>query len=1799
MNLNNNWNLNIDLGKWTKKSDTLRKSDFDSLMQDFESFRFYQKCLSGSTYTSVNSFISGDLKNSSVENIYDILDLSKNSYFYNFSGQNPIQYLEPFGLPFPESFKQISNLELAKNFQTKIISEYNWTLKTLFTPERLIKEKKKNQYYVDLATTESIQNLDSYLPGLIIDGNVVKEGQRILVKDQFLNVTLATSINPDDFFFGEWVVVETVGLNTTYRIPSSKNGIYVYNNRRLVRDKDLDLYDNLIDYLVTVKMGDVNRELSFKLKRLKSGLFPEYNSNFTYPNGPIGESLFFEESDSFIIRQKVDYNNLYELSLQKTISHGESTIFIDGITYSIPERNITIGEFGSIINHQQGVTNIVDNKYKSTLRGISETSRYYWVCGDDGLLLRVNKIDFIIKRIKLEYPSGNDSNSLLMTTLKSISFFNDLCGVVVGKFNQIWVTKDGGNSWKQIYLVDFDGFNYNTVTFTDIDKFYVGGDNGVFIEFEFNLGKWIARKRRISKFIDGLDDEFVLVDNITDIKYFSDNNSKYVIIGCELNSIFLYDINNQFSNFDFISIVDDSGENLFGDITSINWSESQNKIYFSTFDGIYDLDLFGSVNNITPNNNVLFVDINKIITQSGINSIFEFDSELFLTGNFSLWRKSSDFTTSIDVWDSTFFNRLKPRLLFMDYDIGSKLYWFDDFGQYRIPSRYGVDVLDLGTSSQIGFYPIQGELNWIEYWKDSKKTFEYMTDLDEQFIVKPSFDFNYSTLGDDKVVTNFTTNYNYVIGLMPTVVPIGELSRSKFRNIGETITLPSNPFELYFYGDIGIWQIILPLGEVGPDVGDVLNIKSDLFEGDFIINKIISETNVTQIGVGATLEFSISTFSPSDDIVILYDGNPISGTISGDLNQTALYNSIVDSINLLGTFSAINLGSIIQVTSGVGSQFNGNTISLTGSLSPTLTSGIFSGGLDDITGTRYFMYFYTDFNDNILNSVNSLNQITVKNLNKYTNNFKESFNKHYIGLSYNCELVEDKFIITPKYSQFSAYYNLQLEVRLTNTSQTSSITELKYRDSFLNFGYSPTYNLLSYLNYLDPQKWLPTTRFGSLPNWINVPGPSLNPGDVLNQIFIDLGVADSNKLYIGENLKYIWDSLPKWIFVDVECDSELTNRLLIIDKYLDDKTYPGQNWWVIEFHSKISYLTNVQNISIKCRRTLKQISDDLQYINNIQRPELKISKSGFDSVNAPGGTWSNLESDINFKIPTDSYTRILLTNNDLVKSLSGVIYTDYKNELAMQVTNLGFSLDLVPTTVVNSNGLYQIYFNKKHGLSNNDFVIISLVSGNLDVNKSKILGYQNVQVISDFIIRIPIQWAGSINTQLLKVSILKKDNFFNFQPIDYFDFGVNNKKVTQSVRINEENFSLVGTNYSLNNLDLTKFRFKLVDSLDLVRLTQDFGWILEGEITDAIIGQDKDGLVWYSGNWKCGRWFGGKWISGQWISGDWYKGIFTSKLIKKNSPDIGGVSSNNFSSKWFGGRWFGGTWENGTWYDGRFYDGEWKDGRWFRGTWNNGTWFNGEFKSGIWIEGNWKGGRFNTTNGSAFWLNGRFSGGDFENGVWYNGVFEQPNGLLSRFGTKSTNSRRSIWKSGKFLSGEFHSFLNLDDFGNPQVSDVHKLSIWETGQFLGGEFWGGLVYSINFKNGVWYGGILEDIEVNSINPSTNTINLIGEYDFNIGDVVYLVDNGLTGTYSQFGSTDEPGRYRVLKSDVSNGSTNLLINLQDSNLLNLPDSTVNNIRLVSSFDNSIWKSGFWKNGVFNGGLFIGGVWNNGYFEGTWG
>ena len=100
-------------------------------------------------------------------------------------------------------------------------------------------------------------------------------------------------------------------------------------------------------------------------------------------------------------------------------------------------------------------------------------------------------------------------------------------------------------------------------------------------------------------------------------------------------------------------------------------------------------------------------------------------------------------------------------------------------------------------------------------------------------------------------------------------------------------------------------------------------------------------------------------------------------------------------------------------------------------------------------------------------------------------------------------------------------------------------------------------------------------------------------------------------------------------------------------KYFNEE----DNVYVIEFHKKLNLAlgTPLYFVDIISRRKLHQISSDLQELNNIQRAKLKSTEITL------GSSFDSYERELNFKIPTDSYVKILLSDAETIQSLSSII----------------------------------------------------------------------------------------------------------------------------------------------------------------------------------------------------------------------------------------------------------------------------------------------------------------------------------------------------------------------------------------------------------------------------------------------------------------------------------------------------------------------------------------------------------------
>ena len=487
------WEYNSENSKWSMPDDRLAYDDYQYLLQELSLVRFYSKALSGATYLPVND----------LNNIYDIIgSYTPKNWYIGFDGSQYSNTLIPTVNATP------INATSSYDYYRKYLGEYGQSLKTLFTPRRLINDSISNFIEVDAATTVEINNIGVKLNNFIIDDVTIKEGHKVLVKNQKTRVVLSNTVDPLVYFKGNYTIIRNLGSTIEYEYFNEENGIYQVQNNILVKTNELNQYEDCIRFSVRVKMGTNNSAKQFHLVRLRNGYYPSFISL---------EPIEFIEKKNWMLRNKVNYNNLFEINHYDILKHGTQSYNLVGVTYSIPERTITVGEFGTIICNQNGVSNLVSNKYKVNLRSVSQTSKYYWICGDSGILLRVRKHDFEIQKITLEL------DNLYSINLRSVSFFSDLRGVVVGDLNTIYLTIDSGINWKRLRIKDFDTFYFTKVIFNSANNFTIGGKNGVFIEFKESVSGWTAYRRRISKFIDD-DDEYLLVDNINDLYYTSINS---------------------------------------------------------------------------------------------------------------------------------------------------------------------------------------------------------------------------------------------------------------------------------------------------------------------------------------------------------------------------------------------------------------------------------------------------------------------------------------------------------------------------------------------------------------------------------------------------------------------------------------------------------------------------------------------------------------------------------------------------------------------------------------------------------------------------------------------------------------------------------------------------------------------------------------------------------------------------------------------------------------------------------------------------------------------------------------------------------------------------------------------------------------------------------------------------------------------------------------------------------------------------------------------------------------------------
>ena len=437
------WEYSSVNDDWEKKVEKLDKRVYNYLRQEIEDVRFYSKCLDGISYMAVPE----------LGNLYDVLNYKTNdtfkidsSYSANYDDTNDITG----GIA-------IGSGDLSdQGTYYRYNQEYGYTMKNLFTPKRLI-DDSTNYLTVDIATVDPINLAKKYIK---IDGITLKEGHRILIKNNITNVTIDSSLDPDEYFNHNYYFVKEIGNSKTYFYFNSDNGIYKFIDGNFVRETDLDVYMSNIRYSVHVKLG-TNSHIQYFLERLKNGNFP-----LTSNDDPIE----FNAKKNHIVRNSLEYRNTLDNEFYCGLVQDAQSVSILGKVYQIPERFISVGDFGFIVNHQDTYSNIIKNKFKQDLKDIIGLSDKYLIVGDNGTLLSLDKLS--LEPSYIEMDSFEDFNS--------IDFIDNYRGIIVGDNGLILMTKDQHN-WRVISNENENDIenDLNRVSFRNLSNAIMVGDNGV------------------------------------------------------------------------------------------------------------------------------------------------------------------------------------------------------------------------------------------------------------------------------------------------------------------------------------------------------------------------------------------------------------------------------------------------------------------------------------------------------------------------------------------------------------------------------------------------------------------------------------------------------------------------------------------------------------------------------------------------------------------------------------------------------------------------------------------------------------------------------------------------------------------------------------------------------------------------------------------------------------------------------------------------------------------------------------------------------------------------------------------------------------------------------------------------------------------------------------------------------------------------------------------------------------------------------------------------------------------------
>jgi len=357
----------------------------------------------------------------------------------------------------------------------------------------------------------------------------------------------------------------------------------------------------------------------------------------------------------------------------------------------------------------------------------------------------------------------------------------------------------------------------------------------------------------------------------------------------------------------------------------------------------------------------------------------------------------------------------------------------------------------------------------------------------------------------------------------------------------------------------------------------------------------------------------------------------------------------------------------------------------------------------------------------------------------------------------------------------------------------------------------------------------------------------------------------------------------------------------------------------------------------------------------------------------------------------------------------------------------------------------------------------------------------------------------------------------------------------------------------ISSVDFNKEKFKMVGGLNLDTVKIKYNWLFNAQMEDAIIGEDENGLVWFSGTWVCGTWEGGTWYSGEFLNGRWKAGDMYSYDIDMRSSLLGILTINRQDITKT--RFKAGEFEGGTFHYGIF--GQIKneddldipyeiDKEWIISNIEDYEISGETFVYQAVTDSTVTGITGYCTSGASIY---ETTGTTCPTGFTYTtGITQEIVTGLTWFTLRTATFEGGVFNGGLINTAFFKDGNFYNDFAN---NIIWYNGNWYSGDFLIGDWYNGFFLGGDFSNGNWYNGTL------STNEDTSSTRF-----------------GLN--YKGSGATWYDGTF-------SNGQFHSGLNVVDG--VTKP-----------SLDHSLskWYGGTFTNGEWFGGCFYSGNWLTGRF-----